>query len=98
MRIGSALTITFMIKLLECARLRRVLNCPLFMRLRGEEREEVVEEVEEEEEEGEEDRHQMRRASDRTKDPPTQTVLNMENIFLLNSAEHNLMLNLTSVF
>ena len=66
------------------------------MRLRGEEREEVVEEVEEEEGEG--DRHQMRRASDRTKDPPTQTVLNMENIFLLNSAEHNLMLNLTSVF
>ena len=77
-----------MIKLLECARLRRVLNCPLFMRLRGEEREEVVEEVEEEE--GEEDRHQMRRASDRTKDPPTQTVLNMENIYLLNSEEHNL--------
>ena len=96
MRIGSALTITFMIKLLECARLRRVLKCLLFMRLRGEEREEVVEEVEEEEGEG--DRHQMRRASDRTKDPPTQTVLNMENIFLLNSAEHNLMLNLTRVF
>ena len=66
------------------------------MRLRGEEREEVVEEVEEEEGEG--DRHQMRRASDRTKDPPTQTVLNMENIYLLNSEEHNLMLNLTSVF
>ena len=48
--------------------------------------------------EGGGDRHQMRRASDRTKDPPTQTVLNMENIYLLNSEEHNLMLNLTSVF
>ena len=53
LRMGSALTITFMIKLLECARLRRVLKCPLFMRLRGEERE-VVEEEEEEEQKEEE--------------------------------------------